>query len=96
MSIDLNGHQYTSEQLIAAIAASDNDQQGVTVVRTLEEVDGVLQAVLHRLAALEDRLPTTRAGFAVTETALTDKKVYRVQTLDHLGRTVITTYEIPI
>lgn len=94
MSITLGGQTYTNEQIIAAIAASDNE--GTTVpARTLDEVNGVLQAVLHRLSALEDRLPIARAGYGVTTIPGTASNQYIVQSLDEQGRTILTTFTVP-
>ena len=94
MSIELGGHSFTTEEVIAAIAAMDNPAP-VVVERSLDEVNGVLQAVLHRLSALEDRLPLARSGFAVTTIPGDCETTHIVQTLDELGRTVKITYEIP-
>ena len=96
MTIQLGGQQFTEDQIIAAIAASnDPAPTTLTAYSNLEEVSGVLQAVLHRLAALEDRLPTTRAGYGVTSTTANNVTTYRVQTLDHHGETMIVTFEVP-
>lgn len=96
MTIQLGGQQFTEDQIIAAIAAS-NDPAPTTFAAysSVEEVSGVLQAVLHRLAALEDRLPTTHAGFGVTTTTANSVTTYRVQMLDHNGQTVFVTFEQP-
>ena len=94
MSIQLGGQTFTEEQVIAAIQASDNSQP-VVVERSLTEVNGILQAVLHRLAALEDRLPIARAGFGVTTIPGTPNTTYIVQCLDEVGRQVKTTFEVP-
>ena len=95
MSIQLGGQSYTAEQVIEAIAASDNITGGVVVERSLDEVNGVLQAVLHRLSALEDRLPIARSGFGVTTIPGSTTTTHIVQCLDEVGRTVKITYEIP-
>ena len=97
MTINLGGQQYTEEQIIVAIAASNDADHSHTfsTYSSLEEIGGVLQAVLHRLAALEDRLPLSRAGYAVTTTTTNGVTKHRVSTLDPNGKTVITTYEIP-
>ena len=58
-------------------------------------MSGVLQAVLHRLAALEDRLPITHNGFGVVSTTSNNITTHRVQVLDQQGRTVIITFEVP-
>tara|TARA_B100001063_G_C16759112_1_gene554934 strand:- start:2054 stop:2344 length:291 start_codon:yes stop_codon:yes gene_type:complete len=94
MSIELGGHSFTTEEVIAAIAAMDNPAP-LVVERSIEEVNGVLQAVLHRLSALEDRLPFARAGFAVTTIPGSAETTHIVQCLDEQGRTVKITYEIP-
>ena len=96
MTIQLGGQQFSEDQVIAAIAAS-NDPAPTTlaVYSSVEEVSGVLQAVLHRLAALEDRLPTSHAGFGVTTTTSNEVTTHRVQMLDSRGQTVIVTFEQP-
>ena len=97
MTIQLGGHTYTQAEVIAAIAASDNADHTHTVsaYSSLDEVSGVLQSVLHRLAALEDRLPITHTGFGVTKTTEDGVDTFRVQALDHHGDTVIFTFEYP-
>ena len=95
MTINIGGHTFTQEEVIAAIAASDNQTATVSSYSSLEEVGGVLQAVLHRLAALEDRLPITRQGFGVITTPGTDKTTYRVQTTDRNGDLMFVTFELP-
>lgn len=97
MTIQLGGHEFTSAEVIAAIAASDNGEHThvVSAYSSLDEVSGVLQSVLHRLAALEDRLPISHSGFGVTTTTTNDVTTYRVQALDHHGSTVIFTFEYP-
>lgn len=97
MTINLGGTQFTESQVIAAIAASNDADHSHTVsaYSSLDEVSGVLQAVLHRLAALEDRLPITHTGFGVTATTTDGVTTYRVQALDHHGETVIFTFEYP-
>lgn len=83
MTIQIGGHTFTSAEVIAAIQASDNPT--TTVVnpyQSLDEVGGVLQAVLHRLAALEDRLPITHTGFGVTTTIANNVTTHRVQMLN--------------
>ena len=96
MTIEIGGQQFTEAQVIAAIAAS-NDPAPTTFAAysNIEEVSGVLQAVLHRLAALEDRLPVTHAGFGVTSTTANNVTTHRVQMLDRTGQTVIVTFEQP-
>ena len=96
MTIELGGQQFSEAQVIAAIAASnDPAPTSFTSYSSVEEVSGVLQAVLHRLAALEDRLPTTHAGFGVTTTTANSVTTHRVQMLDRTGQTVIVTFEQP-
>ena len=58
MTIQIGGQQFTEAEVIAAIAASNDADHTHTVsaYSSLDEVSGVLQAVLHRLAALDDRL----------------------------------------
>ena len=94
MSIQLGGQQYSEDQIIAAIAAS-NDPAPFSAYGSIEEVSGVVQAVLHRLSALEDRLPLARSGFGVTTVPGATTTTHIVQCLDELGRTVKITYEIP-
>ena len=95
MTIQIGGHQFTEEQVIAAIQASDNQTVVASPYQSLDEVGGILQAVLHRLAALEDRLPEHHSGFAVSTTTANGVNTHRVQMLDHHGKTVIVTFEQP-
>jgi hypothetical protein len=96
MTIEIGGQQFSEAQVIAAIAASnDPAPTSFTTYSSIEEVSGILQAVLHRLAALEDRLPNTHAGFGVTTTTANNVKTHRVQMLDHNGQTVYVTFEAP-
>ena len=97
MTINLGGTQYTESQVIAAIAASNDAEHTHTVsaYSSLDEVSGVLQAVLHRLAALEDRLPVAHSGYGVTTTVKDGVTCYRVQAVDHHGHAVIFTFEYP-
>ena len=95
MTIQIGGHQFTEEQVIAAIQASDNQTVVASPYQSLEELGGVMQAVLHRLTALEDRLPITHNGFGVLSTAGTDKTTHKVQMLNEEGKTVIVTFEVP-
>ena len=95
MTIEIGGHQFTENQVIAAIQASDNQTVVASPYQSLDEVGGVLQAVLHRLTALEDRLPESHAGFGVTTTTANNVTTYRVQMLDQHGKTVIVTFEVP-
>ena len=96
MTIQLGGQAFTEDQVIAAIAASnDAGHHTVSAYQSIDEIGGVMQAVLHRLSALEDRLPESHAGFGVTTTTANNVTTYRVQMLDHHGKTVIVTFEIP-
>ena len=95
MTIEIGGHSFTHDEVIAAIQASDNQTVVASPYQTLDEVGGVLQAVLHRLTALEDRLPESHAGFGVTTTTANNVNTHRVQMLDHHGKTVIVTFEVP-
>ncbi len=96
MTIQLGGQEFTEDQIIAAIAASNDPAPTTfTTYSSIDEVSGVIQAVLHRLAALEDRLPVTRAGYGVTTTTANGVTKYRVQTQDHHGDTMFVTFEVP-
>lgn len=96
MTIQIGGHTFTSAEVIAAIQASDNQTTTfVSPYSSLDEVGGVLQSVLHRLAALEDRLPVTHTGFGITSTTANNVTTHRVQMLDPKGDTIIVTFEVP-
>ena len=101
MAITLGGVEYSDDEVIAAIAASNDPppEEEVEIdnppADNLTEVNGILTAIILRLAHLEDRFPQTRAGFGVIKTPTATGNHYRVQTLDPLGRTVHITYEIP-
>ena len=97
MTINIGGQQFTESQVIAAIAASNDAEHSHTVsaYSSMDEISGVVQSVLHRLAALEARLPITHAGFGVTATTTNNVTTYRVQALDHHGETVIFTFDYP-
>lgn len=97
MTINIGGQQFTESQVIAAIAASNDAEHSHTVsaYSSMDEISGVVQSVLHRLAALEDRLPITHAGFGVTATTANNVTTYRVQALDHHGKTVVFTFDYP-
>ena len=97
MTIQLGGQAFTEDQVIAAIAASNDADHNhvVSPYSSLDEVSSVLQAVLHRLAALEDRLPIAHQGFGVVSTTSNNITTHRVQVLDQQGRTVIITFEVP-
>ena len=53
MTIQIGGHSFTEEQVIAAIQASDNQTVVASPYQNLDELGGIMQAVLHRLTALE-------------------------------------------
>ena len=96
MTIEIGGQQFNEAQVIAAIAESnDPAPTPFAAYSHTEEVSGVLQAVLHRLAALEDRLPVTHAGFGVTSTTANNVTTHRVQMLDRTGQPVVVTFEQP-
>ena len=97
MTIQIGGQQFTESEVIAAIAASNDADHThtVTAYASLDEVSGVLQAVLHRIAALEERLPESRAGYGVTTTVEGTVTKHRVQCKDHHGETMIVTFEVP-
>lgn len=95
MTIQIGGHTFSDAEVIAAIQASDNEVTVASPYQSLEEVGGVLQAVLHRLSALEDRLPITHNGFGVTTTTTNGVNTHKVQMLDQSGKPVLVTFEIP-
>jgi hypothetical protein len=94
MTIQLGGQTFTEDEIIAAIAAS-NDPAPTAEISTIEDLRNVLQATLTRIKALEDRLPEARVGYGVLSTTSNGVTTHRVQTLDHHGKTVIVTFEIP-
>ena len=94
MTINLGGQSFSEDQVIAAIAAS-NDPAPTAEVSTIEDLRNILAATLTRISALEDRLPEARAGYGVVTTTTGGVTKHRVQTLDHHGNTVIVTFEIP-
>ena len=97
MTIQIGGQQFTEAEVIAAIAASNDADHTHTVsaYSSIDEVSGVLQSVLIRLATLEENLPKSRAGYGVTTTVEGSVTKYRVQTQDHYGDTIIVTFEVP-
>ena len=96
MTINIGGQQFTENEVIAAIAASnDPATTSISAYSSIDEVSGVLQAVLHRLSALEDRLPITHAGFGVTTTTANNVTTHRVQMIDPKGQTMFVTFETP-
>ena len=78
----------------AAIQASDNQTAVVSPYQNLDELGGVMQAVLHRLTALETVCPNHMQD-SVTTTTANGVTTHRVQMLDHHGKTVIVTFEQP-
>ena len=97
MTIQIGGHTFTHEEVIAAIQASDTTQQVVaSPYQTVDELGSILQSVLHRLTALEDRLPITTAGFGVLSTAKTNSTEHKVQMVDPSGKTVLVTFDVPL
>ena len=94
MTIEIGGHQFTEDQVIAAIARS-NDPAPTAEASTIEDVRNILQATLTRIKALEDRLPESRVGYGVVTTTSNGVTTHRVQTLDNHGNTVFVTFEIP-
>ena len=95
MTIQIGGHTFSSAEVIAAIQASDNQTVVASPYQNLDELGGIMQAVLHRLTALENRLPEPRVGYGVTTTTADGVTTYRVQTTDHHGETLIVTFEYP-
>ena len=99
MTIKLGGQEFTEDQVIAAIASSndaDHNHSHISAFASVEEMSGVLQAVLHRLAALEDRLPITHSGYGVSSEIKNGYTCYRVQTLNHHGEVIVVKFEIPL
>ena len=94
MSINLGGQSFSEDQVIAAIAAS-NDPACTTSTMTLEELSGAYQALLLRVATLEQEHPHRHAGFNVVRTATDTVTQYRMQTMDPVGRTIYITFEVP-
>ena len=95
MTIQIGGHNFSESDVIAAIQASDNQTVVASPYQSLDELGGVMQAVLHRLTALEDRLPITHSGFGVLSTAGTTNTTHKVQMLNEDGKTVVVTFEVP-
>ena len=95
MSISLGGQTFTEDQVIAAIAASNDPTPGHCPTMTLEELDGVVQALLLRVATLEAQHLNPRVGFNVTKTEDSTNTFYRVQTVDPVGRSIWVTFEVP-
>ena len=95
MTIQIGGHSFSESDVIAAIQASDNQTVVASPYQSLDELGGVMQAVLHRLTALEDRLPITHSGFGVLSTTGTTNTTHKVQMLNEQGKTVVVTFEVP-
>lgn len=96
MAITLGGQSYSEADIIAAIAASNDPTCASAVSRTLEELNGVVESLLLRVATLEGReTGRTLTGYAVTTENLTDGKKHTVHTIDQIGRNVKVVFEIP-
>ena len=95
MTIEIGGHTFTHEEVIAAIQASENQTVVASPYQSIDEIGSILQSVLHRLTALEDRLPLTHAGFGLLTTTANGIDTHKVQMLDQRGETVIVTFETP-
>lgn len=110
-TITIGDHDYSVEEVIAAIAASNDEPEEEAVEATTEETScsatttdspltvaqlyEVLKGFAYRLETLEDRLPFTSAGFGVVKTPLATGTRYRVQTLNQMGQTIVVTFEVP-
>lgn len=96
MSINLGGQSFTEDQVIAAIAASnDPAPPAACAVMTMEEMNGVVQALLLRVATLENQAAPKHAGYSVLKTEDESNVFYRVNTHDPVGRNIVITFEIP-
>ena len=97
MSIQLGGQSFTEDQVIAAIAASNDPAGSSCLTMTIEELSGAYQALMLRVATLEQEHPHRHAGFNVTRTedSVKDCVKYKMQTQDPVGRTIYITFEIP-
>lgn len=96
-NISLGGQSFSADQVIAAIAASNdacNDPPALGDITT-EQLYQVIQGIAYRVDAIEDRLPITRAGFGVVRTPLAAGTNFRFQMLDEKGRTIIVNFEVP-
>ena len=97
MTINIGGQQFTENEVIAAIAASNDaaPTENPLEAVTIEDVRNILQALLTRVKALENTAPISRSGYGVTTTKTNNITTHRVQMLDHLGQTVFVTFEVP-
>lgn len=95
MSIQLGGQSFTEDQVIAAIAASNDSASGSCLKMTIEELSGAYQALMLRVATLENEHPHRHNGFNVTKTMTASDTTYRMQMLDPVGRTINVTFEVP-
>ena len=103
MNIILDGKEYTTEELIAAIQVSDNNTGGSYCPNpnlTLESLDGIVQSLLLRMATVEtlihDRLQWSHdGGHAVATEETTDGIEHTVHVTDNTGRKSILKYTIP-
>ena len=96
MSIQLGGQSFTEDQVIAAIAASNDPAGSSCLTMTIEELSGAYQAIMLRLATLEEEHPHRHIGFNVVKTETDTVCKYRMQTVDPVGRTIYVTFEIPL
>ena len=97
MTINIGGQQFTENEVIAAIAASNDPAptDDPLEAMTIEDVRNILQALLTRVQALEQIAPISRSGFGVTTTKTNDITTHRVQMLDHHGQTMFVTFQVP-
>lgn len=118
MNIILDGKEYTTEELIAAIQVSDNCESDPPCPPdpcdpeppcnpdpycsslTLESLDGIVQSLLLRMAAVEtlihDRLQWTHDGGHAVATENTEDGIeHTVHVTDNTGRKSILKYTIP-
>lgn len=90
--INIGGNSYTTEQVIQAIAESNDSPESNL---SLPQVVGLIQSLMVRIEAIEQRLPFASSGFGVVTSSTETGTLHRVQTTDPQGRTVIVTYEVP-
>jgi hypothetical protein len=107
-SIKLGGHEFSEDEVIAAIQASNDPEPAPAVeeeeevvtapleATSIEDVKSILQALLLRVQSLENRSPVSRAGYGVTTTTSATHTKHIVQCLDELGRVNLVTFEIPL
>ncbi len=97
MTIQLGGQQFTEDEVIAAIAASNDVAKTEPLEAvSIEDVRNILQAVLTRIQSLEDRAPITRSGYGVTTEVTSTHTKHTVQCLDAQGRVNLVTFETPL